>query len=529
MKREGDKRAVSETANQNQSGEDKEVINILLVERDKTLTSHVKQVLFGPSQAAKFEIRTAENPSQTVKLLLCESFDIILLELESGDSDKIETVRKIRSSNPHIPIIVITESADEEAGIEAIKNGADDYLIKGKIFADVLGRGIRYAIERRKERKEAEEQIAIFRRLAEASGEGFWMADFEGKITYVNPHLRNILGEDRPQNISGEFFISYYPQEMQERLQNQILPAVRRGEKWAGELALRAAGGQIIPTIENIFLIYDEEDEPLCVADVITDITERKRAEKRQGELLSKIKYANQELQDFAYIVSHDLKTPLRGIRTVAKWMQSDYADKLDENAKKQLELLVSRSDRMNKLIEGVLQYSRVGRTSEEQTEVNLNELVCESIETIGPADGIEIKIERELPAIICERTRIGQVFQNLIGNAVKYMDKAAGLVSVGCAREGDFWKFNVTDNGPGIEKENFERIFQIFQTLSPQKTDDSTGIGLTVAKKIVEMYGGKIWVESEAGKGSTFFFTLPCLHTTVEASRSAFEKKADR
>ena len=513
---------MSEITIQNRSGEGKTTINILLVEKDRALTNHVRQVLFGPSQTARFEIQIAGNPAQAVKLLLCESFDIILLELESGGSNKIEAVRKIRSSNPYIPIIVITESADEEAGIHAIKNGADDYLIKGKIFADVLGRGIRYAIERRKERKQAEEQIAIFRRLAEASGEGFCMADFKGKITYANPHLCRILGEDKPQDVSGELFISYHPQEMQERLRSEILPAVQRGEKWTGELAIVPACGQIIPTIENIFLIYDEENKPLCMADVITDITERKKAEKLQAELLCEIKYANQELQDFAYIVSHDLKTPLRGIRTVAKWMQSDYADKLDENAKTQLELLVSRVDRMNKLIEGVLQYSRVGRTKEEQTQVNLNELVREVIETIGPAGGIKIKIERELPAIICERTRIGQVFQNLIGNAVKYMDKPAGEVRVGCTRENDFWKFNVTDNGPGIEKENFERIFQIFQTLSPQKTDDSTGIGLTVAKKIVEMYGGKIWVESETGKGSTFFFTLPCLHTTAEVPLEA-------
>jgi signal transduction histidine kinase len=173
----------------------------------------------------------------------------------------------------------------------------------------------------------------------------------------------------------------------------------------------------------------------------------------------------------------------------------------------------------MNKLIDDVLQYSRVGRIREEQTQVNLNELVREVIETIGPAGGIEIRIEKELPTIICERTRISQVFQNLIGNAVKHMDKPAGLVGIDCAREDGFWKFSVTDNGPGIEKENFERIFQIFQTLSPQKTDDSTGIGLTVAKKIVEMYGGKIWVESEVGKGSIFFFTLPCTNTMVEVS----------
>jgi light-regulated signal transduction histidine kinase (bacteriophytochrome) len=247
------------------------------------------------------------------------------------------------------------------------------------------------------------------------------------------------------------------------------------------------------------------------------EITEREKAEQRQAQLIQElertnqeVEKVNQELKDFAYIVSHDLKAPLRGIKTLAEWITTDYADKLDDNGKEQLNLLAGRVDRMHNLIDGILQYSRVGRVKEEKVVVNLNELVPEIIDMIAPPENITITTENELPTIECEQTRIMQVFQNLLSNAVKYMDKPQGQIKVGCVEVDDFWEFYVADNGPGIEEKYFEKIFQLFQTLAPRDESESTGIGLTVTKKIVELYKGKIWVKSKVGEGSTFFFTLP-------------------
>jgi len=151
-----------------------------------------------------------------------------------------------------------------------------------------------------------------------------------------------------------------------------------------------------------------------------------------------------------------------------------------------------------------------VGRIKEEWVQVNLNEVVPEVIGMVAPPENITITVENELPTIECERTRITQVFQNLLSNAVKHMDKPNGQIKVGCVQDNGFWKFSVADNGPGIEEKHFEKIFQIFQTLSLRDNSESTGVGLTIIKKIVELYGGKIWVESKVGEGSTFFFTLP-------------------
>jgi len=240
------------------------------------------------------------------------------------------------------------------------------------------------------------------------------------------------------------------------------------------------------------------------------EIAIRKKAEKRQAQLLKQLESANKELNDFAHIVSHDLKAPLRGISTLASWMSTDYADKFDEDGREQIELLLSRVDRMHNLIDGILQYSRVGRTKEEMSQVNLNELVPDVIDMVAPPESITISIENELPIIICERTRITQVFENLLSNAVKYMDKPQRQIRIACVEENGFQKFSVADNGPGIEEKYFEKIFQMFQTLSPRDEFESTGIGLTVVNKIVEMYDGRIWVESKLGEGSTFYFTLP-------------------
>jgi signal transduction histidine kinase len=247
------------------------------------------------------------------------------------------------------------------------------------------------------------------------------------------------------------------------------------------------------------------------------EIRERKKAERRQAQLLEQLEKVNGELKDFAYIVSHDLKAPLRGIDTLANWILTDYADKLDEQGREQINLLTSRVARMHNLIDGILQYSRIGRVKEEKVVVDLNELVSEVIDMIAPPENITITVENELPTIECERTRITQVFQNLISNAVKYMDKPDGQIKISCVEEDGWRKFSISDNGLGIEEKYFEKIFQIFQTLNRRDEFESTGIGLSLVKKIVERYDGEVWVESEPGEGSIFFFTLSKQETEVK------------
>jgi light-regulated signal transduction histidine kinase (bacteriophytochrome) len=235
----------------------------------------------------------------------------------------------------------------------------------------------------------------------------------------------------------------------------------------------------------------------------VTNVDEREN-------LLKQIESINKEFQDFVYLISHDLKAPLRAINALTEWIATDYADKFDDDGKEQLKMLTARVNRMQNLLDGVLQYSRIGQVKRESTQIDLNQLLPEIIKSLDAPAKIHIAVEGRLPVITSEPARIQQVFGHLLSNAVRFMDKPEGFIKVACAEENGFWKFSVTDNGPGIPEQHFEKIFRLFQTLQPKDQFESTGVGLTLAKKIVELSGGKIWLTSTVGQGSTFFFTLP-------------------
>jgi light-regulated signal transduction histidine kinase (bacteriophytochrome) len=243
---------------------------------------------------------------------------------------------------------------------------------------------------------------------------------------------------------------------------------------------------------------------------LVHDISLRKQAEERQARLIHELESANEELKNFAYVVSHDLKAPLRAIGSLADWISADQTEKLDAEGKEHLRLLIQRVRRMDSLIDGILQYSRVGRVREAVVAVDVNEVLKEALAMLAPPSHIHVEVAPDLPVVRAERTRILQLFQNLLSNAIKYLDKPEGLIRVGCVAHDQDWEFTVSDNGPGIEPRHFKRIFQLFQTLAPKDRVESTGVGLALVKKIVEMYGGHVWIESQPGAGSTFFFTLP-------------------
>ncbi len=250
-------------------------------------------------------------------------------------------------------------------------------------------------------------------------------------------------------------------------------------------------------------------------------ITQRKQAEaevrtlnaeleQRVRERTARLEAANKELQRFAHIISHDLKAPLRAIAKIAHWLVKDYAPSFDDNGKQMAEMLIGRVKRMDEMIDGILAYSRIGRIVKQTESVNLALLLPKIIDSLAPPPAITIEAAPDLPTIQGDATSIQQVFANLIGNAIKFMDKPQGNIRVQWEDAGADWLFSVTDNGPGIDPKYHEKIFQIFQTLRPRDEMENTGIGLAIAKKIVESSGGKIWLDSEEGRGSAFHFTLP-------------------
>jgi len=242
---------------------------------------------------------------------------------------------------------------------------------------------------------------------------------------------------------------------------------------------------------------------------VVVDITEKISAIEAQSGILKDLEAANQNLKDFAHIVSHDLKAPLRAMHTLTEWIETDYGSALPPEGNSNLTLLKNRIEHMYNLIEGILEYSRVGRVKEKNTLFNLGEMISDLVKMLSAPENISVIIPDNMPVIYGEKIRFQQIFQNLITNSINFSNKTEGKIEIKWTENEVFYQFAVKDNGAGIDPKNKDRIFQIFNTFSTGEKNPGTGIGLTIVKKIVEIYGGKIIVESELNKGSEFIFTI--------------------
>jgi len=249
------------------------------------------------------------------------------------------------------------------------------------------------------------------------------------------------------------------------------------------------------------------------VEDLNKTTEELKLARNNLQDKIDEVEKINKELDDFTYIVSHDLKEPLRGVKAFTKLLVEDYSEKLDKGAKDYISTISDSSSRMSRLIEDLLNLSRIGRIGSIEPDVDLNGLLSDVQKDLMYSleeKKVDLKLAKDFPKVTCDRVRIREVFANLISNAIKYSKKdEKPVIEVGHSEKNGFYEFFIKDNGVGIEKEYYDRVFQIFQRLHAKGEYEGTGAGLTIVKKIVENHGGSIWVTSEVNKGSTFYFTI--------------------
>ncbi|GAL71521.1 PAS domain-containing sensor histidine kinase [Jejuia pallidilutea] len=252
---------------------------------------------------------------------------------------------------------------------------------------------------------------------------------------------------------------------------------------------------------------YNLNGEVVGSIGIHLDITDLKALEIQKENLLVQLEKSNDELQEYAHIVSHDLKSPLRSINALVSWLKEDNKEKLDDASMQNFTLIETTLEKMEQLISDVLEYSCVTTDESEKVAVNLDEVLLDLIKIMYKPEHVTIKILNKLPTLRGDKTKLQQLFQNLISNAIKFIDKEQGLININVKDVETHYQFSIEDNGIGIEERFHNKIFKIFHALN--KSKDSTGIGLSIVKKIVDLHEGNIWLESEPNVGTTFYFTL--------------------
>jgi len=343
------------------------------------------------------------------------------------------------------------------------------------------------------------------------------VTDIEGTITYANDKFCTISQYSREELIGQNHRILNSGYHSKEFFQ-QMYHTIANGQVWRGEMRNRAKDGSIYWVDATIVPFAGADGKPRQYVAIRADITERKRAEeeirKLNGELerrVEELARSNADLEQFAYIASHDLQEPLRMVAAYTQLLAERYRGRLDENADKFIGYASEGALRMQSLIQDLLAFSRVGRNG--CVRVDCDAVMEEILLSLGPAieESGAVVTRGTLPAVWANRSQMTQVLQNLIGNAIKFRGQEPPLISVQAEKTGEQWLFRVSDNGIGIPLEHAENIFVVFQRLHTRAEYPGNGIGLAICKKIVEHCGGRIWVESLAGRGSVFKFTMPC------------------
>lgn len=373
------------------------MIRLLLVEDDVADARHFQRAL-SRAQSCSFEITHAVSIGDARARLGWQEFDAVVLDLSLPDSSGIDTIRSLRDAAASMPIVILSGLDDEAMAIEAIREGAQDYIVKWPCDADMLSHVIRHSIERKK----SERQLERYARQLEQS---------------------------------------------------------------------------------------------------------------------------NAELEQYGYVVSHDLREPLRMISSYTSLLNEEYSAALDDDARRYLHYAHDGARRMGTLIDGLLDYSRVGRLNAAVEPVDLNDAAIEvlaALKTEIESSGATVHVER-LPQVLGNWSRLVQLLQHLVDNALKFRQESGPVIDIACEVQGEFCQIAVQDNGIGIEAQFHERIFQMFQRLHTRDEYPGTGIGLALCKKIVEQYGGRLSVASEPDNGATFYFTLPV------ADKKKFSSKLER
>ena len=333
-----------------------------------------------------------------------------------------------------------------------------------------------------------------------------------GQFIDVNKSLCSILGYEEKALLSLDFQTLTHPDDLDTDLSNVHQMLTGEIDSYQMEKRYFHKDGHIVWIHLSVSLVKRRDGSPKYFIAQISDITSRKNAEQVRDELIESLNVSNKELESFAYVASHDLKAPLRVIANVSSWLEEDLEDKLNDQDRKHLDLLHNRVRRMERLLDDLLEYSRVGRAMDTRysEQISGGELIADILALLEPPPSFKIEIPAEFSEIQVSRMPLQQVLFNLISNAIKHHDREAGNIALQVETSGTRYRFTVMDDGPGIPEEYHEEIFRMFRKLESRDEVEGSGMGLALVKKTIEFHGGRIVVQSGEGRGTSFSFTWP-------------------
>jgi PAS domain S-box-containing protein len=418
------------------------------------------------------------------------------LSLYAGEIDAVRLEKRYIRKDGSVVWVYFTMVVERDA------RGEPDYEIA--VYEDITARRQAEVALRQSEER--------FRRTFQLAGSGLAHVSLDGRFLRVNPRVCEIFGYSEVELRAMTVRDISHPEDRY--LAEGPRARVLAGEIDSARLEKRyiRKDGRMVWVALAIAMERDAEGSALYAISVLDDITERKQAEAALREAHEELKRSNSELEQFAYVASHDLQEPLRMVSSYTQLLARRYGAKLDADAREFMGYVVDGAARMKQLIEDLLAYSRVGTKGKDFKPAELEKSLARALANLKASiDEAEAVVSYDpLPVLPADPAQLAQVFQNLIGNALKFRSQALPRIHVGANELAEAWEVEVRDNGIGIEPQYFERIFMVFQRLHNKGEYPGTGIGLAIVKKVVERHGGSVRVESRPGEGSAFIFTLP-------------------
>lgn len=491
---------MNETIVLTQAGRRDSAVKILLTGRGARLTDQARQIIaeMKGMEADLLAARTNTYENRKLAVILIVIVGSLLAALLS-----IVTMLWLRTG--------VKQLEDAKDTIEEQTTELSEELEKSHLLTERLAAsndGLQRA------NRAVEGALMRVEQLLQSTEEGIYGMDEAGLCTFINQAGARMMGYERGELLGKD---------MHETVHHHHADGTPYPNS---ECPIHIATQTGIPTrvSDDVFWTVDGRPIPVefAASPIVTggrtvgaviafsDITARKRAERERERLIAALARSNKELDQFAYVASHDLKAPLRGIANLSQWIEEDLGDSAPPDVAEKMALVRGRVQRLEALIDGILQYSRAGRVRSQIEQVNVGVLITDVVELLAPPAEVTITIDPSMPVISTERTPLQQVFMNLISNAIKYNRGPGATIHISAQDRHDRYAFSIADNGPGIEPQYHERIFGIFQTLESRDRVEGTGIGLSVVKKTVELHGGSVTVKSALGEGATFTFEWP-------------------